>query len=63
MGPVRASRASAGHSHSLITKRFIRIGPHVQGVLQGKSVARQDDLLMFERLGEERLPEETYHVS
>ncbi|KAF8312814.1 hypothetical protein DL93DRAFT_2168193 [Clavulina sp. PMI_390] len=37
------------------------IGPHVQGVLEGKSVARQDDLLMFERLGDNKSPEETYH--
>ncbi|KAF8312813.1 hypothetical protein DL93DRAFT_2228831 [Clavulina sp. PMI_390] len=38
-----------------------QMGPHVQGVLEGKSVARQDDLLMFERLGDQKSPEETYH--
>ena len=40
-----------------------RMGPHVDGVLRGKAVARQDELLFYERLGPRRLPEETYHVS
>lgn len=41
---------------------FVSLGPLVQTVLDGNAVAKQDDLLFFERLTEKMLPEETYHV-
>lgn len=38
------------------------LGGYVEEVFKGKTIARQDDLLLMDRLTENMLPEETYHV-
>lgn len=41
---------------------FFSLGGYVEQVFSGKTIARQDDLLLMDRLTEYMLPEETYHV-
>lgn len=41
---------------------FLSLGGYVEQVFSGKTIARQDDLLLMDRLTESMLPEETYHV-